>query len=68
MKTISLLKPIPEREMSSEAHRFAGHKRATRTKRAELRRRGLPMIIWKNGKVRELPASSQARQSKSQNV
>jgi len=32
------------------------HKRATRKKRAELRRRGLPMIIWKDGKVREVPA------------
>jgi len=32
------------------------HRRATRKKRAELRRRGLPMIIWKNGKVREVPA------------
>ena len=25
-------------------------------KRIELRRRGLPMIIWKDGKVREVPA------------
>jgi hypothetical protein len=25
-------------------------------KRAELRRRGLPMIIWEDGKVREVPA------------
>jgi hypothetical protein len=32
------------------------HKRATRKKRAELRRRGLPLIIWKDGKVCEVPA------------
>jgi hypothetical protein len=25
-------------------------------KRAELRRRGLPMIIWRGGKIREVPA------------
>jgi hypothetical protein len=25
-------------------------------KRVELRQRGLPMIIWKDGKVREVPA------------
>ena len=51
------LKPIPEKKMpkwvrvASQAHR-----RATKKKRAELRRRGLPMIIWKDGKVREVPA------------
>jgi len=52
------LKPIPESKMSPEA-RIASdaHRRATRKKRAELRRRGLPMIIiWKDGKVREVPA------------
>ena len=32
------------------------HRRATRKKGAELRRLGLPMIIWKNGKVCEVPA------------
>jgi hypothetical protein len=32
------------------------HKGATRKKRAELRQRGLPMIIWKDGKVPEVPA------------
>lgn len=31
-------------------------RRATRKKRAELRQRGLPMIIWKDGRVREVPA------------
>jgi hypothetical protein len=31
-------------------------RRATKKKRVELRRRGLPMIIWKDGKVREVPA------------
>jgi hypothetical protein len=52
-----ILKPIPESKMSPEA-RIASqaHRRATRKKRAELRRRGLPMIIWKDGKVREVPA------------
>ena len=51
------LKPISKKEMpkwvrvASDAHR-----RATRKKRAELRRHGLPMIIWKDGKVREVPA------------
>ena len=51
------LKPIPESKMSPEA-RIASlaHRRATRKKRAELRLRGLPMIIWKNGKVCEVPA------------
>ena len=32
------------------------HRRATRKKRIELRRLGLPMIIWKDGRVREVPA------------
>jgi hypothetical protein len=41
----------PEARVASQAH-----KRATRKKRAELRQRGLPMIIWKDGKVREVPA------------
>ena len=51
------LKPIPESKMSREG-RIASqaHRRATRKKRAELRQRGLPMIIWKDGKVREVPA------------
>ena len=50
------LKPIPESKMSREA-RIASqaHKRATRKKRAE-RRLGLSMIVWKEGKVREVPA------------
>jgi hypothetical protein len=41
----------PEARVAAQAHR-----RATRKKRTELRRRGLPMIIWKDGKVREVPA------------
>lgn len=50
-------KSVPEKEMpewvrvASQAHR-----RATRKKRVELRQRGLPMIVWKNGKVCEVPA------------
>lgn len=50
------LKPIAEKEMSPEA-RIASraHRSATRKKREELRRRGLPMIIWKDGRVREIP-------------
>jgi hypothetical protein len=51
------LKPIPESKMSPEARVASqAHKRATRKKRAELRQRGLPMIIWKDGRVREVPA------------
>jgi hypothetical protein len=51
------LKPIPESKMSPEARVAAqALRRATRKKRTELRRRGLPMIIWKDGKVREVPA------------
>jgi len=51
------LKPIPEKKMPKWARVASqAHKRATRKKRAELRRRGLPMIIWKDGKVREVPA------------
>jgi hypothetical protein len=51
------LQPIPESKMSTEARVASqAHRRATRKKRAELRRRGLPMIIWKDGKVREVPA------------
>jgi hypothetical protein len=58
MKTLhNGLKPIPEKEMSPEA-RIASraHRSATRKKRVELRRHGLPMIVWKNGKVQEVPA------------
>jgi hypothetical protein len=58
MKTLrGGLKPIPEKEMSERA-RIASkaHRRATRKKRIELRQRGLPMIIWKDGKVQEVPA------------
>jgi hypothetical protein len=51
------LKPISEKEMPKWVRVAAdAHRRATRKKRAELRRRGLPMIIWKDGKVREVPA------------
>lgn len=51
------LKPIPESKMSPEARAASqAHRRATRKKRIELRQRGLPMIIWKDGKVREVPA------------
>jgi len=50
------LKPIPESKMSREARVASqAHRRATRKKRAELRRHGLLMIIWKDGKVREVP-------------
>ena len=51
------LKPIPESKISPEVRVASqAHKRATRKKRAELRRRALPMIIWKDGKVHEVPA------------
>jgi hypothetical protein len=56
-KATGKLKPIPEKEMSEWARiALHAHHRATRKKRAELRRLGLPMIIWKDGKVREVPA------------
>jgi len=50
-------KPIPKSKMSPEARVASqAHRRATRKKRIELWQRGLPMIIWKDGKVREVPA------------
>ena len=56
-KQRQVLSPIPEKEMSEWARiALRVHRRATRKKRAELRQRGLPMIIWKDGKVREVPA------------
>jgi hypothetical protein len=52
-----ILKLIPESKMSPEARVASqAHRRATRKKRAEVHRHGLPMIIWKDGKVREVPA------------
>ena len=39
------------------SHCISSPERATRKKRAELRQRRLPMIIWKDGKVREVPTS-----------
>ena len=52
-----ILKPIPEKDMPKWARAASqALRRATRKKRAELRRRGLPMIIWKDGRVREVPA------------
>jgi hypothetical protein len=51
------LKPISEKKMPKWARAASqAHRSATRKKRAELRQRGLPMIVWKNGKVREIPA------------
>jgi hypothetical protein len=56
-KRTGRLKPIPEKEMSEWARvALQADRRATRKKRAELRRLDLPMIIWKNGKVCEVPA------------
>ena len=50
-----VLKPIPEKEMSEWARVASqAHRRATKKKRAELRQRDLPMIIWKDGRVREV--------------
>ena len=52
-----ILKPLPEKEMPEWARiALHAHRRATRKKRAQLRRMGLPMINWKDGKVREVPA------------
>jgi hypothetical protein len=51
------LKPIPEKDMPKWARLASqAHRRATKKKRTELRQRGLPMIIWKDGKVRDIPA------------
>jgi len=51
------LNAIPEKDMPKWARAASqAHRRATRKKRVELRRRGLPMIIWKDGRVREVPA------------
>ncbi len=51
------LKPIPKSEMSPEARvASAAHRTATRKKRIQLRQQNLPMIIWKDGRVREVPA------------
>jgi hypothetical protein len=51
------LKPIPEKNMPKWAKAASqAHRRATKKKRVELRQRGLPMIIWKDGKVCEVPA------------
>jgi hypothetical protein len=48
---------IPEKEMPKWVRVASqAHKGATRKKRAGLRQRGLPMIIRKDGKVREVPA------------
>jgi hypothetical protein len=56
-KPSRILKPIPEREMSEWARVAAqAHKRATRKQHSELRQLELPVIIWKDGKVREIPA------------
>jgi hypothetical protein len=56
-KQRQVLKPIPEKDMPKWARAASqAHRRATPKKRAELRRLGLPMIIWKDGKVREVPA------------
>jgi hypothetical protein len=56
-KPSKILKPIPEKDMPKWASAVSlAHRRATKKKRAELRRLGSPMIVWKDGKVREVPA------------
>jgi hypothetical protein len=61
-KSTGKLKPIPEKEMSPEARVASrAHRSATRKKRVELRQRGLPMIIWKDGKVREVESLLSSR-------
>jgi hypothetical protein len=42
---------VPAARIAARAHRAA-----TRKKRIELRRLGLPMIVWNDGKVRAIPA------------
>ena len=63
------LKPIPEKQMPEWARAASqAHKRATKKKRAELRQRGLLMIIWKDGKVvkfrPKLPVSKVSRDAR----
>jgi hypothetical protein len=56
-KQRQVLNSISEKDMPKWARVASqAHKRVTRKKRTELRQRGLPMIIWKDGKVREVPA------------
>jgi len=57
MKNGNGFKAIRESEMPEWARiALRAHRSATRKKRAELRRLGLPMIIWKDGKVHAVPA------------
>ena len=51
------LKPISEKQMPEWlALRLKPTVAPPEKSALELRRRGLPMIIWKDGKVREVPA------------
>ena len=51
------LKHLKESELPEFARlALRAHKRAARKLRAEHRRLGLPIIVWKNGKVVEEPA------------
>ncbi len=57
MKSGNGLKPIRQSEIPEWVNvALRAHRSATRKKRAELRRLGLPMIIWENNKVRAIPA------------
>ena len=52
-----MFNPIFEKDMPKWARVVShAHRRVTQKKRIELRRQSLPMIIWKDGKVREVPA------------
>jgi hypothetical protein len=51
------LKQLPEKNMPKWARAASqAHRHATKKKRTELRQRGLPMIIWTDGKVCEVLA------------
>jgi len=57
MKNGNGFKAIRESEMPEWARiALRANRYATRKKRAELRRLGLPMIIWKDGNVHAVPA------------
>jgi hypothetical protein len=50
-------KAIPAKRMTpDQLVAYKAHRTATRKMRAELRMRGLPIIICKDGKVLEIPA------------
>jgi hypothetical protein len=57
MKEPKPLRPMKASELSEDGRlALRAQRRAARKLRAEHRRLGLPIIVWKNGKVVEEPA------------